>query len=806
MNVSLNWLKQYLDIDYSVEEISEILTAIGLEVEGVNHVKSGPDLQGVKVGHVLTKGQHPNADKLSVTTVDVGGAEPLHIVCGAPNVDAGQKVLVATIGTSLPTEGDKPFVIKKGKIRGEVSEGMICAEDELGIGTSHDGIMVLREDAKVGMDAEDYLGFESDVIYEIGLTPNRSDATSHIGVAKDVQAYINFHQNKKEGISMPDVSSFAEGNEEGIHVEVLDVEACPRYTGILLSDLKVGPSPDWIKNLLESIGVRSINNVVDITNYVLHEYGQPLHAFDADKIRGNKIVVKQEPADTAFVTLDEVERKLHPEDLMICDAEGGMCIAGVFGGMGSGVTDATTRIFLESAHFNASSLRKTSFRHLLRTDAAMVFEKGSNPNITVEALKRAVLLLQEYAGAKVDSKMVDIYPNVIAPKEIKVSLNKLSILTGTSMDNQEIKRILEALNMPVVSENGDELVIQVPTDKADVTREVDILEEILRIYGFDNVPLKGYIHAAIPASEPVNVYKTKNSISDMLTGAGFSEMMAMSLVDNKHFSDEDASLVRINNTSNTNLNIMRPHMVFTALEAVAYNLNRQQNRLRLFENGRVYAQRGSEYQETSQMAMLMVGSKLPESWDAADKREVDFFDLKSNVALVLQKAGIDGFQTKDLENEYFEYGVCYHRGPKEVVHFGKVSTKLANQFGVKKPVYLAVFDWENILLFLSKKNISLEDITRFPSMRRDLALVVDKQIKMSQIEQIAKKVDKKLLKKINLFDVYENEDQLGANKKSYAISYHFENKEKTLKDKEVNKIMDKLIMRYEADLGALIRK
>ena len=807
MKLSLNWLKEYIEITETPQELEEILTAIGLEVEGMDETMSGPDLTGVGVGEVLTCEQHPDADRLRVTTVNVGGDAPLHIVCGAPNVAQGQKVLVATIGTVLPTEeGEKEFKIKKGKIRGQVSEGMICAEDELGIGNSHDGIMVLSAETQVGTTAEEYLNFERDVVYDIGLTPNRSDATSHLGVARDLAAYYKVN---KEGqapkLNLPSTDNFSEGGEKPYEVVLKDSTACPRYSGVLLDSIEIKPSPEWMQARLMSIGVRPISNIVDITNFILHELGQPLHAFDADKVKGNKIIVQTLPQDTVFNALDEKEIKLHSEDLMICDGDGnGMCIAGVFGGSDSGVNDSTKSIFLESAHFEASGIRRTSFRHLLRTDAAMVFEKGSDPAKTVFALKRASELMVKYAGAKVVSSIVDEYPVEIEKAKIVLNIDKARKLIGGEISNEEVVNILEALEMGITHTGENEITVEVPTDKADVTRDVDLVEEILRIYGFNKVALPGYIQAAIQNSSAVDRFKVKNTIANTLCGAGFSEMMGLSLVDKKWLK-EDETHVTINNTSNITLNVMRPNMVCTALETVIHNQNRKQSNLRLFENGRAYAKKEEGFKEDDLLSLTLTGDYHSDSWMEGTK-EVNFFHLKAYVHMVLDKLGIQGFQQADLDEEWYEGGLKYHRGPVEIVKFGQVSIDKQEQYGIKNAVYNAVFNWDSIFKFLAKSSISVKEITKYPSARRDLALVIYDSVSFSEIIAIAYKTDKKILKKVNLFDVYKNDDQLGAGKKSYAVSYHFENIERTLKDKEVNKIMDVLIKKYESSLGAVIRK
>lgn len=808
MKISLNWLNDYLKIDMDPAALEEVLTAIGLEVEGMEYTKSGPELDGVVVGEVTSCEQHPNADRLRLTQVQIAADQSIQVVCGAPNVAQGQKVLVATVGTVLPTDDDSVFKIKKGKIRGELSEGMICAEDELGIGNSHDGIMVLDASAPIGQSAEEYLKFETDVIYDIGLTPNRSDATSHRGVAKDIAAYFQFHKlNGQHELNLADTSALKFDGTASFDVEVKDYEACPRYAGVLLKGITVEPAPEWIQNRLRSIGVRPINNIVDITNFILHEFGQPLHAFDADKIQDQRIIVQHLPQDTAFITLDEKEIKLDKADLMICDGKNNpMCIAGVYGGLHSGVTDATTSIFLESAHFEASSLRRTSFRHLLRTDAAMVFEKGSDPSVPVDALQRAVQLLQEYAGATIASELIDIYPNPIQKKQITVSYDKIVGLIGGSIDKDDIRSCLDALKMDILADDGVQITVAVPTDKADVTRDVDLVEEVLRIYGFNKVELPGYIQSAIQTSQGVNTFKLKNDLANMLTGAGFTEMMGLSLVDQKYIEANDA-LVTINNTSNTTLNIMRPSMVYSALETVAYNQNRQQNSLKVFENGRSYQKNGADFIEQDHLSMTIVGNYQPESWNVGKLRKVNFYDLKSYVHMVLGKLGLLSSQIQQIEEDpYFEQGLIYHRGPKEIVRFGAINEDLQERYGVRNTVYHAIFNWDVIAQFIKKSSVSVKDITRFPVMRRDLSLVVDKAVSFHNIVGIATKVDKKMLQDIQLFDVYVDAEKLGADKKSYAVSFIFEHLERTLKDKEVNKIMDQLIKTYENKLEAVIRK
>ena len=817
MEVSLNWLRQYIDtVGLEPEAIGDILTSTGLEVEGMKMVESIPGgLHGLIVGKVVSCGKHENADKLSVTKVDVGQDELLQIVCGAPNVAEGQKVVVATVGTELhPTDGSDPFKIKKGKIRGEVSMGMICAEDEIGLGQGHDGIIVLPEDTPIGSPVRDYYGIETDYVYDIGLTPNRSDGTNHLGVATDLGAALKINHNYKGNINAPNVDAFKVDNNNGaIAVEVLNSEACPRYSGLVIKNLKIAESPDWLKKHLNAIGVRPINNVVDITNFVLHELGQPLHAFDLNEIKGNKIIVQTLAAKTKFLALDETERVLRDEDLMICDGEGnGMCIGGVFGGITSGVKDSTTAIFLESAHFDAEWIRRSSMAHNLRTDAAKVFEKGSDPNVTVYALKRAALLMQELAGGVISSEIVDIYPVVKTPVQIKVRYSRVNELIGVDISPSKVHEILEAMAMNILSHNDKDFTVEVPTNKSDVLREVDVIEEILRIYGFNNVPLPSRITTSLALSKNPDPNQITNNIGDLLAARGFHEMMALSLSESRYYTELEAvipaeELVFINNTSNVHLDVMRPHMVFSGLEAILRNQNRQENDLRLFEFGRTYRKDGEAFEETSRLTIFMTGRRHAESWLADDKAELSFYTLKTEAQAVLNRLGIAGYQKASIiDSDIFAYGLHYHRGPKTLVDFGRLNSQLVKSMDIKGTVFYADFHWDNVLSALPKKRIAFKDLNKYPTMRRDLALVVDKSVKFSDIAAIATKTGKKLLSDINLFDVYMNDDQLGKGKKSYAVSFLFEDPSRTLKIKEVDKIMDKLIKNCESQLSAQVRR
>lgn len=813
MKVSLNWLKDYVDINLSPDKVSEILTDIGLEVEGMEEVESiKGGLEGIVVGHVKECGKHPNADKLSLTKVDVGGEELLQVVCGAPNVAAGQKVLVATVGTTLYSPEGEAWKIKKGKIRGEVSEGMICAEDELGLGNDHSGIIVLPEDVAVGTLAKDYYNIESDYVYEIGLTPNRSDATNHLGVAKDLAAALKINYEHGGDLNIPKVDDFAvDCNDLPVEVVVEDTAACPRYVGVSITGVKVQESPEWLKTRLSAIGVRPISNIVDITNFVLHELGQPLHAFDLDKITDQKVIVKQLPEGTKFLSLDEVERSLNTEDLIICDgASKGMCIGGVFGGLNSGVTDGTTNIFLESAHFNAKSIRRTSMRHNLRTDAAKVFEKGSDPNISLYALKRAALLIKELGGGTIASEIVDVYPNKIVPVQVEVKYAHVNRLIGVEISKEDIQSILDALEMEVVAKTEETFTVAVPTNKSDVTREADVIEEILRIYGFNKVPISTQVKSAITISEKPNPGEVRNVAGDFLAAKGFHEMMAVSLSESRYYKEllpvfEEKDLVYVNNTSNVHLDIMRPDMLFSGLEAILHNQNRRQLSLKLFEFGRTYLKKEEGYKEQNHLSLFLTGQRYEENWLNTDKSEVDYYTLKTYVRDLLARMGLENYQQTATQNEVFSFAMRYHRGQQVLVEFGKVNAGLLKKFGIKGNVFFADFNWDAVLKSLKKHKITFEELNKFPSIKRDLALDIENTVKFSDIVGIARKLGKSLLKDINLFDVYVNKEKLGENKKSYAVSFVFEDPTKTLKDKEVEKVMDKLKKELEAKLGAKLR-
>ncbi len=813
MKLSLNWLKRYIDTDLDPNKISEILTDIGLEVEGMEEVESiKGGLKGIVVGEILTCEKHSNADKLSVTTVDYGHGEPSQIVCGAPNVKVGQKVLIATPGTILYDKDGGSFKIKSGKIRGEVSDGMICAEDELGLGESHDGIMVLPNDVAIGTLANKYFDVENDIVYDIGLTPNRSDATNHKGSAKDLAAYlkINIDQDLQIKPSLNALVTYP--NTKGVEVEIQDNIGCPRYSGVLLENIKVGESPKWIKDLLTSIGVRPINNVVDITNFILHDLGQPLHAFDAEKISGNKIIVTCLPEGSKFMSLDEKERSLLASDLMICDGESNpMCIAGVFGGLNSGVTNSTTSIFLESAHFNAKSIRRSSTKHNLRTDAAKVYEKGHDPNITVEALERAVELLLEYAGANVASSLVDIYPEKIQNVEVMLSVAHANTVMGTSLKMDEIIAILTALEIGTKKVDTDKIICSIPTNKSEVLREVDVIEEILRIYGFNKVAIPSTIKSTLQFVDYPTKRQVKERVADYLAHNGFNEMMGLSLIESHKYEDHPTvtkeEMVFINNTSNIHLNIMRPDMVLSGLESVRRNINHKQPDLKLFEFGKSYHKGGDDFVEKEYLTLFMSGRRSEESWQHADKGQIDFFSIKKAVTSILSLFGLEKYQIDTLEKAgLWSMGMTYFQGKRSIVEFGLLSKKIIKGAGISNDVYFAQFNWQNVFDAIKNNSIQVSEISKYPSIRRDLAFVVDKKVSFNEIDKISRKAGKQTLKEITLFDVYENEKHVGKGKKSYAVKYIFSDLQKTLKDKEVDAIMEQIIRKSESDLGAIIRK
>ncbi|BCY29237.1 phenylalanine--tRNA ligase subunit beta [Flavobacterium okayamense] len=811
MRISYNWLKQFIKTDLKAEEISEILTDLGLEVEGVEKFESlKGGLQGVVIGHVLTCVQHSNADKLKVTTVDLGNGEtPVQIVCGAPNVAAGQKVPVATIGTKLYDKEGNAFEIKKGKIRGEESHGMICAEDELGLGESHDGIMILADDLKPGTPAAKIFNIETDEVFEIGLTPNRADAMSHFGVARDLRAGLVQKENSTNfEIITPSVSNFKiDKRTLKIDVSVEADKLAPRYCGVTISGIEVKPSPSWLQNRLKAIGLTPKNNVVDVTNYVLHELGQPLHAFDAAKIKGNKVVVKTVPAGTKFTTLDDVERTLDAEDLMICNAEGPMCIAGVFGGKDSGVTETTSSIFLESAYFNPVSIRKSAKRHALNTDASFRFERGIDPTITEYALKRAALLIQEVAGGEITSDVVDIYPKKIEDFQVFLTFDKIKRVIGEEIPKEVIKKILVSLDIKInnVTESGLGLVI--PSYRVDVQREIDVIEEILRVYGYNNIKFSQKLNATISNSSRTEEFKVQNIIANQLCSLGFNEMMANSLTKPEYVSLSESLkeefTVHMLNPLSSDLSVMRQSMLFSALEAVSFNINRRKTDLKLFEFGKTYHKLPSGYDENKHLTLTVSGNRSDESWTNTQQKS-DFFLFKGYVMSILSRIGLDAkVTTLPFEDAIYNEGLALAVGKETILEMGTIKKPILKHFDIKQEVLFADIYWDKIQKYISNK-IKFTDITKYPEVRRDLALLVDSSVAFENVFKVAKQTEKKLLKDINLFDVYEGKN-LPEGKKSYAVSFTIQDDNKTLNDKEIEKIMSKLQTNLEKELGATLR-
>jgi phenylalanyl-tRNA synthetase beta chain len=799
MKISYSWLKQFIQTDKTPQEISLILTDVGLEVESLEKVQPiVGGLEGLVIGHVVECTQHPNADRLRVTKVDVGTGELLQIVCGASNVAAGQKVVVATVGTTVyPNEGE-PFKINKSKIRGEVSEGMICAEDEIGLGTSHEGIMELPLATEIGIAAKSHFKMEDDFVFEIGLTPNRADAASHLGVARDLAAYLRC------SYQMPDISAFNVANENlKIDVQVEDTADCPRYSSLSISGVTVKSSPDWLKDKLKVIGIRPINNIVDVTNYVLHELGQPLHAFDADQIKGKQVIVKKCKEGTPFVTLDDVERKLSSSDLMICNADEPMCIAGVFGGKSSGVNDQTQNIFLESAYFNAVSVRKTSKRHNLKTDASFRFERGTDPEITVIALKRAALLIQEVAGGEISSSISDIYPVKSQPFDVEVSYGNIVKLIGQDIPAAEIKAIILALGISIVNETGGGLSLKVPAYKVDVTRECDITEEVLRIYGYNNIVIPTKVNASLAYTAKPNKENVQNLIADLLTANGFLEIWCNSLT-SATFSKNPAEAVQILNPLSSDLNVMRQNLLLPALESVAYNQNRKNTDLKFYEFGKTYHLINDQYIERPRLLLLISGAKQSEQWNHASSPS-NFYNLKAAVDAVIGRLGLSNFQTEEIKDENFAYGIKYFRGDKILVSFGAAITADRKLTGVDKEVFYADFDWALLLDAVRKNKIVNKEVPKYPAVRRDLSMLVDQHVTFDELKTIAFKTERKLVKHVQVFDVYEG-DKLPVGKKSYALNFTLQDEEQTLTDKQIDAIMQKIIANLAQTAKAEIRK
>ena len=809
MRISYNWLKQFIKTDLQSNEIADILTDLGLEVEGVDTYESlKGGLLGVVVGHVITCEKHPDADKLKITTVDIGdGNTPLQIVCGAPNVAVGQKVPVATIGTKLYDKEGNAFEIKKGKIRGQESHGMICAEDELGLGESHDGILILDASLTPGTPAARIFNIECDEVFEIGLTPNRADAMSHMGVARDLRAGLLQSGTTSELIT-PSVSNFkVEKRTLKIDIKVEDSKLVPRYCGVTISGVTVKPSPNWLQNRLKAIGLTPKNNIVDVTNYVLHELGQPLHAFDATQIQGSKVIIKTLPTGTKFITLDDIERSLHEEDLVICDESGPLCLAGVFGGKTSGVTNETATIFLESAYFNPVSVRKTAKRHTLSTDASFRFERGIDPSITEYALKRAALLIQEVAGGEITSDIIDVYPKRIEDFSVFIHFQKVNRIIGEEIKPETIKKILASLDIKVNSISDAGLGLLIPSYRVDVTREIDVIEEILRVYGYNNVTIPGKLNATVSNSPRTEEYHIQNTIADQLCGLGFNEMMANSLTSPDYIGlsqqlEAEQNVMILNPLSN-DLSAMRQSLLFSALEAVAFNNNRRRSDLKLFEFGKTYHKTAEGHLEEKHLTLTLTGNRSDESWIKAQEKS-DFFLIKGYVMAILSRLGIEQKTVAiPVVNDVFAEGLALAIGKEIIVEFGSIKKTVLKHFDIKQEVVYADFNWGKLQKYISNK-IKYTDIPKYPEVRRDFALLVDETIQFEQIFNLAKQTEKSVLKQVKLFDVYQGKN-LPEGKKSYAVSFILQDDTKTLTDSQIDKIMGKLQSQFESQLGASLR-
>ena len=809
MKISYNWLNNYLKLNLSIYDIATTLTDIGLEVEGVTELESiKGGLKGVLIGEVLTKTQHPNADRLSITTVNIGDDAPLQIICGANNIDIGQKVPVATIGTTIYKK-EESFKIKKGKIRGEYSLGMICSEDELGVGDNHEGIMILDNNAQIGQTAKEYFKIESDTVFEIGLTPNRSDAMGHIGVARDLLTVLNYRGHNLQ-MCKPSVKNFKTiKTKNSISVKVNNSDLCPRYSSLSISDIVVRESPQWIKNKLIAIGLNPINNVVDITNFVLHETGQPLHAFDISKITNNEVIVSKLDSKTKFTTLDMNELEISPEDLMINNAINPMSIAGVFGGNESSVSDKTTDIFLESAYFNPVAIRKTAKRHSLNTDASFRYERGCDPNITIYALKRAAILITEICGGNVTTEINDIYPQPISHFPVELSFKKMDSLIGESINRNDVISIIKDLGIDIKESSIDSLSLLIPPFRSDVQREVDVIEEILRIYGFNKVKIPLKLNTIISNNDnnDNNDDKIRNSISELLANNGFHETINNSLTKANNtalISELDVNQnIELLNPLSKDLNVMRQSLLFSGLENISYNINRNNKDIKFYEFGKTYHKTKKENIENKHLQILVSGSINSESWNTKSV-QVDFYFIKKQVENILKKLGISKFKSLNDIGMGMSYSLTYSCNNNRLVSFGKVNTILCNEFGIKKDVFMADFNWDSILKITTDNKMQFEEISKFPSIRRDLSLLIDKSITFDDLQKIANNVENKILKSINLFDVYEGK-QLSKEKKSYSMAFTFEDSSKTLTDKYVDKIMSKLIKSFLDKAGAEIR-
>lgn len=814
MTLSLRWLQDYLQLPVSPEKLSDILTSLGLEVEKMyawESVKGG--LKGIVAGKVLTCIKHPNADKLSLTTVDTGDGTIKNIVCGASNIEAGQTVWVALPDTTLYTQTGDSFVIKVSKIRGEVSEGMICAEDEIGLGESHDGIMVLPDTISPGTKAAEYYAINEDILYEIGLTPNRADATSVLGVAEDIAAYLGVREETFYPVNWPPLPELkGHSDNSGFVIELEDQKRCPRYSGILLDNIVVGPSPAWIQSRLQSIGVKSINNVVDVTNFVLHEMGQPLHAFDADKIEGNKIIVKTLPEGTAFITLDGNEIKLSSEDLMICDGgEKPMCIGGVYGGLNSGVTANTKRIFLEAAYFDAVSIRRSSFKHNLRTEAAKRFEKGGDPELVIKALMRAADLLASVAGARVASSTFDLYPVKIEPARVKLDLQNVRNRTGVPFTSKEISLLLESLRMEFTQSGDDKWEVIIPTNKPDVTREVDVIEEILRVYGFDRIPAPDTMPATIAIESKFAPHRIRKLIGHHLAALGYVEAMNLSLTqpgyyEKTNFTDP-SQWVTIHNTSNESLNLMRPDMVIPTLETVRRNVFRKQEDLRMFEFGKVYFQNDGMPGEKEYLVITLTGKPNNENWISGNPANADYFGVKAVVENLLNRLGITSGESVMIDNDpVFDFGMNLKLGDMAICSLGKIASTLTSSFDLKQDVYTALFPFEILVNLTARNQMIVKEVNKYPSVIRDLALVIEENVAFSKLEEIATSSGGNWLSDIEVFDVYRHDDHVGKNKKSVALRFTLDNTERPLTDKDIEDWFSGIQRSLVKETGGEIRR
>ncbi len=810
MKISYNWLKQFLNLEWGQVQISELLTDLGLEVEGVHNFESVKgSLEGVVVGHITACVAHPNADSLQLTTVELGQENPVQIVCGAPNARVGLKVAVATIGTTIYLEDGDSFKIKKGKIRGEYSYGMLCSEKELGLGASNEGILELDTDVIPGTPLSSVYEVEQDTIFEIGLTPNRADAMSHWGVARDLKAGLLQKGVKLELID-PSVMGFrVENRLDKIDVNVENSALCTRFCGVMISGVKVTSSPQWLQNRLKSIGITPKNNIVDVTNYVMHNLGQPLHAYDSKSVSSGKLKVKTLPQDTPFVTLDGQELKLHSEDLVICNQnDTPLCIAGVMGGKSSGVHEYTEQVFLESAYFDPVSIRKTSKRHGLKTDASFRFERGIDPKATKYALKHAALLIQEVAGGDITSDIVEVYPTKVEDIQVFISFENVNNLVGQVIDPEQIKSILSSLEIKINSITDKGLGLSIPPYRNDVTREADVIEEILRIYGYNNIGFSDKLNASIAKIVPVEPHKVQNTVANQLVASGFYEIMTNSLTSDKYHEiplrDFDAlDAVSLLNPLSSDLGVLRQSVLFSGLEVISFNQKRQSNRLKFFEFGKTYYKKHGSFQENTHLSLLITGEQFPESW-LAEKKQTSFFFLKRTVTLILESLGFVDFETCPVDVKIFSEGLSIFYKEDKIVDFGVVSPAITSEFQIETPVLYADFKWDVLLRLLTNKRIRVINIPKFQEVRRDFSLLVDKHITFKEIRDTAVSIEKKILKNVNLFDVFES-DKLPEGKKSYAVSFHFLDTKKTLTDKQVDKVMSKFQSSFEKDLGAILR-